>query len=430
MPAYVMTMSVNNNISNLERASTNYDVASLYPRVSSESSMRVLYLVDTLNVGGTETQLVETALRLNCPSCRVTVGCLRAEGPLLEVLQQAGIPVIEFRKGKTLLSVNGVRQLLRLTWFLRRGRFHVVHAYDLWANLLGVPAAWLARTPTIISSRRYLADLDWYSFWRNKIVRALYSLSSRVVVNSLTVRNLLVKRDGIPLHKIEVVYNAVNVDRFASARRDRVGLLPGIRSRSKVIGVLANMFRVKGHNHLITAAHAVCSIFPETVFLLIGDGPERSKLEQYVKALGLEKNVLFLGYRKDTPELLACCDLSVLPSESEGFPNSLLESMAAGLPVVATSVGGNPEIIEDGVNGLLVPPKDPRALSSSILRVLKDSELARRLARAGQERMRAEFSFDRLIAELKQLYGRRFDAVPRCVQSLHSPSAIQDQTII
>ncbi|PYU06523.1 MAG: hypothetical protein DMG33_07665, partial [Acidobacteria bacterium] len=96
-------------------------------------------------------------------SHHVTVGCLRAEGPLLEILQQAGIPVVEFRKKKTLLSFNGVYQLMRLALFLRRGQFHVIHAHDLWANLLGVPAGWLARTPVIISSRRYLADLDWYT---------------------------------------------------------------------------------------------------------------------------------------------------------------------------------------------------------------------------------------------------------------------------
>src|SRR3989454_1187405 len=123
-------------------------------RPSDNGGARVLYLVDTLNVGGTETQMVQAALRLRSSSHYVTVGCLRAEGPLLEVLQQAGIPVVEFPKNKTLLSVNGVHQLVRLALFLRRGQFHVIHAPDLWANLLGVPAGRLSRTPGIISSRR------------------------------------------------------------------------------------------------------------------------------------------------------------------------------------------------------------------------------------------------------------------------------------
>jgi glycosyltransferase involved in cell wall biosynthesis len=165
--------------------------------------------------------------------------------------------------------------------------------------------------------------------------------------------------------------------------------------------------QVKGHACLIEAARIVCRAVPSAKFVLVGDGAERPKLEQQVGQAGLEKNFLFLGLRQDVPELLACCDLSVLPSEAEGLPNSVLESMAAGLPVVATRVGGTPEIIIDGVNGLLVPPRNPPALADAILRVLQDADLARRLSRTGQARMRTRFSYDRLIAQLEQLYSRR-----------------------
>src|SRR5881394_2193112 len=113
----------------------------------SSDSTRMLHLVDTLNIGGTENQMVQTAMRLHRLGYHVTVGCLRAEGPLLQVLEEAGIPVVEFRKNKTLMSPGGLVQLFRLALFLRRGKFQVLHAHDLWSNLLGVPAAWLARTP-------------------------------------------------------------------------------------------------------------------------------------------------------------------------------------------------------------------------------------------------------------------------------------------
>jgi glycosyltransferase involved in cell wall biosynthesis len=162
--------------------------------------------------------------------------------------------------------------------------------------------------------------------------------------------------------------------------------------------------RVKGHACLIAAACNVCRILPNAVFVLIGDGEERPKLEEQIREAGLESNFVFLGRRSDVPELLACCDLSVLPSEAEGLPNSVLEAMAAGLPVIATCVGGNPEIIVDGINGLLVPPQDEQALAEAILRILQDAHLGRRLSQAGQERVRAKFGFDRLLAELKQLY--------------------------
>jgi glycosyltransferase involved in cell wall biosynthesis len=370
-----------------------------------DGGVRVFHLVDTLNIGGTESQLVQLALRMQRAGHDVTLGCLRAEGPLLQALEQSGIPVIEFRKDKTLLSLNGARQFLRLARFLRKGRFEVLHAHDLWANLLGVPAGRLARIPVVISSRRYLADLEWYTPWRNRIIRFIYWLSTRVIVNSKAVRERLVAGDRLAPEKILVIYNAVDVERFARARRNRDKLLPHIAVGCKVIAVLANMYSpVKGHSCLISAARIVCTSVPDALFILIGDGPERSRLESQVRDGGLNKNVMFVGRRTEVPELLACCDLSVLPSEAEAFPNALLESMSAGLAVVATAVGGSREIIENGINGLLVPPTNPEALAAAILRLIHDPRSSKRLARAGQNDMRARFGFDRLIGEIDQLY--------------------------
>jgi L-malate glycosyltransferase len=394
----------------------------------ANGGVRVLHLVDTLNVGGTETQMVQTALCLRSTSHYVTVGCLRAKGPLLKILQQAGIPVVEFPKKKTLLSVNGVYQLMRLALFLRRGQFHVIHAHDLWASLLAVPAGRLARTPVIISSRRYLADLDWYTPWRSKTVRTIHRLSTHVIVNSASVRRLLVERDKLPQEKIHVIYNGVDVDRFTGARGDREGLLGSFGSGSKLIAVVANMYsRVKGHAWLIEAARIVCRSVPSAKFVLIGDGAERHKLEQQVRQAGLEENFLFLGHRQDVPELLACCDLSVLPSEAEAMANSVLESMAAGLPVVATRVGGTPEIIVDGEDGLLVPPQNPQALAQAILHILQDADFARRLSRSGQEKMQTHFGFDRLIAQLEQLYSESMLGMKDFRSVSHSDVVLLDQ---
>src|SRR5215471_5329973 len=200
--------------------------------------LRVLHLVDSLNIGGTETQMVHVALRMRQNGHRTAVGCLRAEGPLLQVLQRGDVPVVEFRKGKTLLSLNGVRQMLHLAAFLS-GRFDVVHAHDLWSTLLGVPAARLARVPVIVASRRYLADLEWYTPLRNRVVRFLYRLSTRVLVNSQAVREHLVARDQVAPEKVRVVYNAVDVERFMAVRRRGRKLLPMIAERSRIVSVLA-----------------------------------------------------------------------------------------------------------------------------------------------------------------------------------------------
>ena len=244
-------------------------------------------------------------------------------------------------------------------------------------------------------------------------MRMIYRLSTHVIVNSSSVRDLLAQRDGLPAEKIRVLHNAVDVDRFASAKRDREHLFPGTNADSKMIAVVANMYsRVKGHTSLISAASSVCRDVPEAIFVLIGDGKERPNLERQVRQAGLEKNFLFLGSRSDVPELLACCDLFVLASEAEALPNALLEAMAAGLPVVGTCVGGIPEIITNGVNGLLVPTKGPHALAEPILRMLQNPQFAKKLSQAGQETVRTHFSFDRLLVELEQLYAQTQNVQP------------------
>ncbi len=367
--------------------------------------MKVFYIVDKLERGGTETQLVQVARLLSGAGHDVTVGCLRAKGPLLETLHRAGIAVVEFPPPGTLLSLRAIYQLIRLAQFIHRMRFRVVHTHDLWSTLMGVPAAWLARTPVIISSRRDLAHLSWYTPWRRKALRAIQHLSTVIVANSAAVHDFLVREENFDPDKIRVIRNAVDFARFANACGDRSKLFPGLDPRAKLVAVVANMHSsVKGHAFLIRAARTICTVFPQTRFVLIGDGQQRPKLEQQVKDVGLQENFLFLGRRKDVPELLACCDLSILTSTAEGLPNAVLESLAAGVPVVATRVGGTVEIIEDRVSGLLVPPRDPEALADRTLELLRDARLAQKLARAGQDRVRTYFNFDRLLLELKELY--------------------------
>lgn len=380
-------------------------------------SLRILHLVETLEVGGTESQAVQIAIRQQAKGHNVTVGCLRAKGPLLKVLQDGNVPVLEFRKRTKLLSIAGVRQLFRLRSCLRHNRFDVVHSHDLMSNLLGVPAARLAGTPMIVSSRRYL-DLEWWSGkWRTRTVAWIYKWSDYVIVNSRSVRNLLLEREGALREKLHVLYNSVDAERFRTSERQNVAisLLP---KDSSLIAVVANMYSpVKGHAILVNAAIDVCRHFPNVFFALIGDGKMRRSIERQVRELNLERNFLFLGSRADIPEILACCDISVLPSESEGFPNAVLESMAAGLPVIATSVGGVPEIIEDEVTGLLVPPSNPAALSGAILRLLNNQDLRKQIAAAGHKRVVERFSFDRLIDSLDALYMR--NPIPRSVICTH-----------
>lgn len=363
---------------------------------------RVFHLIDSFNVGGTETQAVELARRLPATGYEVTVGCLKREGPLEDRLQGTGIAIREFRSRGGIDSPSGLRQLLRMSWFLRS--FDIVHTHDLWSNLIGVPAARLAGIPAIVSSRRDLSHLEWYRGKRRVCLKWIQNLGGAVVTNAAPIRDVLLGEDGFDPRKVRVIHNGVDVAKFKSARKDRIRLFPDAGD-GKLVVLVGNMHTdVKGHPWLIAAAPAVLEQFPDTRFVLVGEGEQRSHFEKQVRDLGFLQSFLFLGRRSDIPEILASCDIAVLPSRAEGLPNAVLEYMAAGLPVIVSRVGGNAELVQDGVTGMLVPSEDSAALSAALLKLLSEPALAARLAQAGHEFTVRNFSFERLVQDVDALY--------------------------
>jgi glycosyltransferase involved in cell wall biosynthesis len=365
---------------------------------------KVFFLLDSLNVGGTETQAVELATRLDPVRYDVTLGCLRARGPLLEKLTGSAVDLREFYPKGGFDSPGGIYQMLRLALFLRRSGFQIVHTHDLYANLLGIPSAVLARVPVIISSQRDLSHLGLYRTRRRVWLRRLQNLSAAVLTNANAVRDGLAAEKHIAAGKIRVIYNGVDLERFGAKTRDRSWLATNAE-QEKWIVLVGNMHDdVKGHACLIAAASGVTREFPAVRFVLAGDGEQRQNFEQQVTQLGLQDNFLFLGRCDDVPRLLAGCDIAVLPSKAEGLPNAVLEYLAAGLPTVASRVGGNAEIIQDGKTGLLVPPGDSSALSDAVLRLLRDPDFAVNLGKRGREYVILEFSFRRMIENTDRLY--------------------------
>jgi len=311
---------------------------------------------------------------------------------------------MEFYPKGGMNSPQGIYQLLRMAAFLRRKRFDIVHSHDLWAILMGVPAAYLARVPVIISSQRDLSHDPFYQTSRGKFLRRLQRASDVVLTNATSIRDGLVEDGTFQPEKLRVVYNGLDLDAISHAPKNRERLLP--LAAGKLIVLVGNMQTdVKGHPWLIEAAPKVLAEYPDAQFVFVGDGAARHDFETRVGQLGLERNFVFLGRRNDVPQILACCDIAVLPSRAEGLPNAVLEYLAAGLPTIASKVGGNSEIIEDGVTGLLVPPENSQLLGSALLRLLRDPILASDLARKGQKYVRENFSFDRLVREVDHLYS-------------------------
>jgi glycosyltransferase involved in cell wall biosynthesis len=235
-----------------------------------------------------------------------------------------------------------------------------------------------------------------------------------VLVNADAIRERLIEQ-GYDPSKIVVIRNGIALSNFA--RRERSAVLRselGFPPSARLVAVFSRLNPMKGVEYFLDAASIVAERFPDVRFLVAGDGGSRKELEDRARRLGLEARIVFTGFRSDVRELLSEAAISVLPSLSEGTSNTLLESMAAGLPVVATQVGGNPEVIEDGVSGLLVPPRDSAEIAAAVGRLLEDEGFARRLGQAGMRRVSELFSLSGSVQQTEHLYQRLIE-VKGCV---------------
>jgi glycosyltransferase involved in cell wall biosynthesis len=240
--------------------------------------------------------------------------------------------------------------------------------------------------------------------WAN---RALARYTDTLVVNTLVTREYVIERREMAPERIEVIYNGIDVSRFDLAvdvRAKRIEL--GLRPDGLVAGIVGRFVEQKDHAGFLRAAKLVSERNPAAQFLCVGRGPTLEATEALANELGIADKVVFAGERSDVPEIMHALDVLVLSSRWEGFPNVLMEAMAASCPVIATRVGGSPELVVDGESGLLVPPEEAPALSSAMLRVLGDKELATALGQGGRHRVESLFSREHMAGETAKLYER------------------------
>jgi len=375
--------------------------------------IKILYVIGTLNIGGAERHLVEVVTHLDREIFEPSVCVLSDGGPLRADIENAGIPVflVDFLGLKNKWSPVSLYVLLtrtiQLYRLIKRGKFDIVHGYLFWAYVSGALAGRAARVPLKIASRRSLGHFKAGKEHYLLLERVANKVTDLWVANSEAVKRDTVLREGIDPSQIVVIHNGIDARRYGipvdiKAKKQELG----IGENGPVIGMISNYIHYKGHLNLMAAFRQVASVFPDAVCLCVGEGPQRAVIEAEIKKSGLSGRVILSGTRRDIPELLSIMDVSVLASFEEGFSNTILESMAAGLPVVATAVGGNPEAVGDGVTGILVPPGDSRALAGAILRILGDPELASHMGREGKKRVEREFSIEKMIGEMETLYTK------------------------
>jgi len=350
-------------------------------------------MTNTLEVGGSERQFVALAEALSQGRFDVRPTCLRRTGGLVARLGE--IP--EFPPGGSLFRLRSHGARLAIARYLRRNRSVVAHAFDFYTNLMMVPAARMAGVAVVLGSHRQLGDLlTRAQFWAQLMA---FRMCDRVLCNSRAAAERL-RQAGLPDRKLEVIPNGLSQELFEPCA-------PAIPRRPGVvrIGMIARMNDpVKNHAAFLRAAARAILKLPEVEFLLVGDGPLRPGLEAMAHDLGIAGKVIFAGERHDIPALLSSMDVSVLISSSESLSNVILESMAAGVPVVTTDVGGNPELVRDGETGLLVPPGDEGRLVDAILRLALEPALRGHFGQRSEEFARSNFHIDTICRRYEQLY--------------------------
>ena len=380
--------------------------------VETRSSMaRIVQFVGSFDIGGTERQVWNLTRGLRDAGFDTRLACFRAAGSMEEEMRRLGVPITE-HPISSLRRPSVLGPLVGVARYLRRERIDVVHASGFYPNVLGVLGAWLAGTPAIIASVRDLGHM--FTPAQRRLQRIVGVLADAVVTNADAVAQRLYAEGWDP-RRIVVIRNGIELPRSPLPRADlrrELGLPPS----TPLVGMVSRLTRLKGLEDFIDAAAAVAVRHPEARFLVVGGPvPDESHLGEAAydrellrraARLGLAERVLFTGWRSDAGDILRQLTVSVLPSLSEGLSNVLIESLAAGVPVVATTVGGNPEVVEEDVSGFLVPPSAPSRLAAAVGRLLGDPALAARLGAAGRARYEQRFTIGRMVDETVALYRK------------------------
>ncbi|MBU7008216.1 glycosyltransferase [Phosphitispora fastidiosa] len=366
---------------------------------------KVLHIIGGGEFGGAEQHLLTLMRHVNPAEFELHAACFFS-GPLAPLVVNEGFPahVFPMQSKFDLSPINEIASLIR------REGFSIVHTHGVRANLIGRLAARRAGVSRVVTTVHSVLHFD-YPRRLDRFVNTLCEnltrrFTSRFIAVSEMLREQLV-REGIPGDRITTVYNGLELGQYnpllsGQTVREELGLSPD----QTVAGIIARLHPVKGHDSLLEAMARVAPDFPDLALLVVGSGLERQRLEQAAEGLGIKDKVIFTGFRSDVPEVIAALDFLVLSSQSEGLGLIVMEAMAMQKPVLATRVGGIPEVVTSGQDGLLVPPGDSEALAQGIKTLVGNRELASQLAAAARLTIEAKFTAEKMGADTAALYQK------------------------
>jgi glycosyltransferase involved in cell wall biosynthesis len=367
------------------------------PRESRTRPLRICFLIDELAVAGTETQMLALIRELDRAQFQPYLVLLRGESAASRALEPDCCPVLRLGVG-SLTKPATLLQVRRLVRFFRREQIDVVQTYFPDSTYVGIPAAWLAGVKHRLRTRNNIGH--WLTPLHRFLGRTLNCLTTATLANCHAARTALLAAERPRPESVIVLENGVDLHRFLSVTPPQEWSPSGpVR-----IGAVANLRPVKGLDVLVRAFLRLAPRFPGLTLHLGGEGEQRHDLEALVGEAGLTHRLKLPGQITDVPAFLGSLDIAVLPSRAEGMSNALLEYMAAARPIVATAVGATPELIEDGRQGLLVPPGDERVLAGAIADLLDNPASAVELAESARRRVRERYSRAAMIRRFESFY--------------------------
>jgi len=364
------------------------------------NKIKIMHVVQTLDIGGLEKVVIDLVSFSNRNRFDFVVCCLSERGVFAGDLEKNGIKILFLNKR------NGfdLGLVFKIASIIKKEKIDVLHTHNQRPQFYGTPAARISRVPFYIHTRHGKNDPDNY---KNILLSRFFTaFTDKIVCVSDDIKRFAVNVERLQSNKLQVINNGIDISIFSGNKFEDKTFknFIGVSQKTKLIGTVGRLAKIKNQHLLISTFKDTLKSGQDVTLLIIGDGPLREELVDYSCKLGLSKKVLFLGSRKDVPQILKILDVFVLSSTSEGMSLVLLEAMAAGVPMVVTDVGGNPELIEDGKNGFLVPSENVAAMSDAICKILSDESLQRDMADYNCKKALSEFGVEKMKCEYEELY--------------------------
>ena len=362
--------------------------------------INVLQVITDSKIGGAEKVALSLASNLNKGGLySVKICCLASRGQIAEEAEKLGI-IIYFLGIKNKWYFWKAFRIIKL---IKDNRIKIIHSHLFHANIISRVFGRVFGVVVVISTEHTMGMEGRLRLFLNGLSSFM---SDKIIAVSFAVRNFILKNTTINPDKIIVVHNGIDCSFFNpnSALESSMCKDLSVNSDNLVVGTVTHLYKDKGIDYLLMAARGILVEFPNTVFLIVGDGPLRKEMESLSSKLGIHKNIRFVGFRSDIKSVLALMDVFVHPSKFEGFPITILEAMAMKKAVVATEVGGVAEVIQDNINGLLVRPRDPVSLAGKITFLLKNKEFSKELGEAARKRVCSMFNLGLMVDEVAGIY--------------------------